>query len=83
MAEVGAAIQKVTSRSAPEFDGGAFTISHFSPSPEGFNFQTRESIRRKQTPEGDRDARVSGKFKDGVRIVDLSEQYSQGTLAYL
>jgi hydroxymethylpyrimidine pyrophosphatase-like HAD family hydrolase len=30
----------------PEFDAGAFTISHFSDSPEGFDFATKESIGR-------------------------------------
>lgn len=32
--------------SKPEFDGGAFAISHFAPTPEGFTFRTRRTIRR-------------------------------------
>ena len=32
----------------PEFDGGSFTITHLSTSPEGFEFKTSQSIRRRQ-----------------------------------
>lgn len=34
----------------PEFDGGSFTISQLSTSPEGFEFKSRNSISRKQDP---------------------------------
>ena len=30
----------------PEFNGGSFVISHFAPTPEGFTFQTRNTIGR-------------------------------------
>ncbi|MBA3724007.1 MAG: hypothetical protein H0W89_03900 [Candidatus Levybacteria bacterium] len=30
----------------PEFDGGSFTISRFSPSPHGFEVQTRSALGR-------------------------------------
>jgi hypothetical protein len=34
------------SSTTPEFNAGAFTISHFSDSPEGFEFTTNQSIGR-------------------------------------
>ncbi len=38
---------EVTHAPRPEFNAGSVVISHFSPSPEGFEIQTDESIRRK------------------------------------
>jgi hydroxymethylpyrimidine pyrophosphatase-like HAD family hydrolase len=37
----------------PEFNAGTFTISHFSDSPEGFEFATKEAIGRTVSYEGD------------------------------
>lgn len=39
--------KEVAQGQRPEFNGGIVTISHFSDSPEGFDFATRESVRRK------------------------------------
>jgi hypothetical protein len=37
----------------PEFNAGTFTISHFSDSPEGFEFATKEAIGRTGSLEDD------------------------------
>lgn len=55
----------------PEFDAGTFTISHFSDSPEGFEFATKESIGRTGALEAneslalseDQKARLGGAMK--------------------
>ena len=52
MAEIpGPVVEENRTSTEPEFDGGAFTISAFSSSPEGFQFQTRNVI-GKTGPEG-------------------------------